>query len=270
MDTIALAAYKLAKNGSDPKKVAELVKQELGSVYTYKGSVDTYDDLLTLSLTTKDVGYVYNVIKTGMNYAWTGTEWDTLGLNFSIADEVTEDGTALVTAKGIYQAIKDISYNDLKDRLVYKEYVTIVAKQEVNFSESNKVLVFHTTGQAPLYPGKYEISCDDYPIFEVETDGGSFDFYIGYNVTATFRLSIDTYDEDGIPYVKYYLELIEYNENNPMWSPRHTFEIKRINIVPLDGMYLPADMATETEVQQMIDTSLQTYDTEIMFLLGGE
>lgn len=49
-----------------------------GSVgaYTFKGSVATSDDLPTLG---NEVGDIYDVQETGMNYAWTGTAWDALG-----------------------------------------------------------------------------------------------------------------------------------------------------------------------------------------------
>lgn len=51
-------------------------------LYKYKGSVATVAALDTI--TTKEVGDVYNVTANGKNYAWTGTEWDDLGGEFSI------------------------------------------------------------------------------------------------------------------------------------------------------------------------------------------
>lgn len=57
------------------------LKSDLTAVYRYKGSVTT-----TAGLPTEDVtiGDVYNVEATGMNYGWTGTEWDPLGEIFEI------------------------------------------------------------------------------------------------------------------------------------------------------------------------------------------
>lgn len=66
-----------------------LGKPDLSNVYRYKGSVATDADLPS----TADVGDVYNVVLTGMNYAWTGTEWDALGVTFdptSIERSITE------------------------------------------------------------------------------------------------------------------------------------------------------------------------------------
>lgn len=67
-------------------------KSDLTNVYSYKGSVATYAALPTEDLTAGDV---YNVESTGMNYAWTGTEWDDLGGSFEIATITTEQIDAL-------------------------------------------------------------------------------------------------------------------------------------------------------------------------------
>lgn len=43
----------------------------------FKGSVNTYADLANIQ--NPQVGDMYNVLDTGMNYAWTGSAWDSLG-----------------------------------------------------------------------------------------------------------------------------------------------------------------------------------------------
>lgn len=67
-------------------------KADLTNVYTYKGSVSN-----VASLPTEDVvaGDVYNVEASGMNYAWTGTEWDALGEIFEISTITNEQIDAL-------------------------------------------------------------------------------------------------------------------------------------------------------------------------------
>ena len=53
--------------------------------YVFKGSVDTYNDLVEISDAWTDkekennAGWVYNVRDTGKNYAWNGTAWDDIG-----------------------------------------------------------------------------------------------------------------------------------------------------------------------------------------------
>ena len=67
-------------------------KSDLTNVYTYKGSVATYENLPTDDLAAGDV---YNVETTGMNYAWTGTAWDDLGGSFEVSSITDEQIDAL-------------------------------------------------------------------------------------------------------------------------------------------------------------------------------
>lgn len=68
-----------------------VTKKDLVTVYQYKGTVETYDELPE-GLGEDDIGHVYNVKDTGMNYAWAGIGaqnadekgWDELGGSFSI------------------------------------------------------------------------------------------------------------------------------------------------------------------------------------------
>lgn len=57
------------------------LKSDLSSVYKYKGSKVNY---AALPESGNEVGDVWNVEDTGMNYAWTGTGWDALGESFTI------------------------------------------------------------------------------------------------------------------------------------------------------------------------------------------
>ena len=57
----------------------ETINQMFGTVYKYGGSVDNFSDLPT-DLTNEQTGVVINVRNpNGMNYVWTGSEWDALG-----------------------------------------------------------------------------------------------------------------------------------------------------------------------------------------------
>ena len=57
------------------------LKSDISTVYKYKGSVDNY---AALPGEDNEVGDVYNLNDTGMNYVWTGTAWDALGQVFTI------------------------------------------------------------------------------------------------------------------------------------------------------------------------------------------
>ena len=53
--------------------VAKQYAESIGAALIYRGSVATYSDLPSTGL---KIGDFYNVLDTGKNYAWTGTEWD--------------------------------------------------------------------------------------------------------------------------------------------------------------------------------------------------
>ena len=52
---------------------AKEIVDSIGTVLHYKGSVATYNDLPSSG---QEVGDMYNVIDTGNNYVWAGTDWD--------------------------------------------------------------------------------------------------------------------------------------------------------------------------------------------------
>lgn len=74
-------------NATVIKIINALVKRHnsLGSIYTFKGSVQTYAELLAIQ--NPNVGDVYNVVQedeehqiaAGSNFVWDGTVWDNLG-----------------------------------------------------------------------------------------------------------------------------------------------------------------------------------------------
>lgn len=77
--------------------------------YVFKGSVDTYDDLEEISDAWTEeekeanTGWVYNVADTGKNYAWNGTEWDSIGGDFAGSgsiDITSSGGTNVITVTG--------------------------------------------------------------------------------------------------------------------------------------------------------------------------
>lgn len=63
------------------------INNKLSTVYRYKGTVATYD---SLPASNRSIGDVYNINDTGMNYAWTGEEWDALGNIEALATTVND------------------------------------------------------------------------------------------------------------------------------------------------------------------------------------
>jgi hypothetical protein len=60
----------------------EHIKESIGQVYIFRGTVDTVADLPTGA----KIGEVYDVLDSGTNYAWTGDRWDSLGAAFDLSE----------------------------------------------------------------------------------------------------------------------------------------------------------------------------------------
>lgn len=67
-------------NSGDPymteSDVADAIAEEVTHTFRYKGSVQEVADL---PATGNEIGDVWDVLETGVNYAWDGTNWDPLG-----------------------------------------------------------------------------------------------------------------------------------------------------------------------------------------------
>lgn len=72
------------------------LKSDLASLYRYKGSVTNY---ASLPVGENTIGDVWNVEATGMNYAWTGEDWDALGQAFQI-ETITNAEIDAITSEG--------------------------------------------------------------------------------------------------------------------------------------------------------------------------
>lgn len=72
------------------------LKSDLASLYRFKGSVTNYASLPAAG---NAVGDVWNVEATGMNYAWTGEDWDALGQAFEI-EAITNAEIDTITSEG--------------------------------------------------------------------------------------------------------------------------------------------------------------------------
>lgn len=88
------------------------IKTDLGSALTYKGSVDTYDELPEDAAVgdTWNVAQAYQSYPAGTNYAWTGSAWDALGGSVDLSGYQTKsDDTLATTAKTVVGAINEVN-----------------------------------------------------------------------------------------------------------------------------------------------------------------
>lgn len=80
----------------------------LQRLYKYKGSVDTYDDLVLID--NNNTGDVWNVLENSMNYCWSGLEWIQLGTTMDLGEMATKtELKQLVEHKYILKITSDIT-----------------------------------------------------------------------------------------------------------------------------------------------------------------
>lgn len=111
---------KIPSNSEVIKILNQIIKRynSLGDLYQYKGSVQTYDDLLAIQ--NPQIGDVYNVIQedaeegiaAGSNFAWNGTEWDNLGMGMDGLVKKINGFTPDDLGAVIFQYIKTIEDDD--------------------------------------------------------------------------------------------------------------------------------------------------------------
>lgn len=102
------------------KILNEIIKRcnSLADVYTFKGSVQTYDDLLAIQ--NPNIGDVYNVVQedaeqgiaAGSNFVWDGTTWDNLGMSLDGLVKKINGFTPDDLGSVVFQYIKNITDND--------------------------------------------------------------------------------------------------------------------------------------------------------------
>lgn len=101
--------------------IYDFISGKLSSVYRYKGSVDTVYQLNEIE--SREAGDVYNVEQDGMNYAWTGEKWDTLGAVLKVDSSVSESGFDAVNGHAVASYVKPM-LKEKQDVLTFDEVPT--------------------------------------------------------------------------------------------------------------------------------------------------
>lgn len=76
------SAFHWSEKARKSAEEAKSIKESLGVVYIFKGSVNTIADLPENA----NIGDVYDVLDSGTNYAWAGDRWDSLGAAFDLSE----------------------------------------------------------------------------------------------------------------------------------------------------------------------------------------
>ena len=112
----------------------------------YKGSVPTYNDLPTEGNLEGDV---WNVTKTDVNYAWTGTDWDPFGSSaVNIVDDLTTGGaTAALSAeqgkvlKGLVDAKADKATSEHLESVISSMPENLVSGVSIVNKNSRNIVI---------------------------------------------------------------------------------------------------------------------------------
>lgn len=89
-DTLVISPKTKQQVDKNTAAIAEL-QEKAAIAYHFKGSKPTFNDLPT---TGNEVGDVWDVKDTGVNYGWTGTEWDELGPLADLEPYLTKEEAA--------------------------------------------------------------------------------------------------------------------------------------------------------------------------------
>ena len=169
------------------KNTTEKIEEALTSVYNYKGSVDTIENLPLIG---NKVGDTYDVkSEGGQNYGWNGESWDSLGVNREATDtdlglikkkdntfntttfigdmtainsdntSITGSGITSVNGEGNFEVSKPTTILASKTNNIAGSTVTISPSSSINLTAARINLV--TTGSANE---GIIINADDMPI----------------------------------------------------------------------------------------------------------
>ena len=134
---------------------------KVSSVYKYRGTVATYQDLPSTGLT---VGDVYNVEADGSNYAWTGSTWDKLGGDVDLSNYYNKTQTDnLLSGKVNTSALNDYYNKTQTDTLLGGKQASITSQNKLSadlVDDTSTTNKFVTASDKSNWNGK--VSLTDY------------------------------------------------------------------------------------------------------------
>ena len=173
-------------------------------IYRYRGSVATVEDLPTDAAE----GDVYNITSTGANYAWTGTEWDNLGVAGAIDPAPVKNSGNPVASGGVYAALEDmqtdIAATGAPDEVtIVKDESGKLVAQDIAIGGDPEDLAsargYIVDELLPWYPGYYETSLAD---FDAATILGRYHVMVHKETTLNappiLLFSANTLSNDGM------------------------------------------------------------------------
>lgn len=219
----------------------------------YKGSVPTYNDLPTEGNLEGDV---WNVTKTDVNYAWTGTDWDPFGSSaVNIVDDLTTGGTsaALSAEQGkVLKGLVDTKVDKVSGKqLSTNDYTTADKKK---FDSLPDYLISRFIGH-DRNANSYGIS---YKKFKFNPESGEFEDTTSSNESEDFDLRAATKEKAGIMTAQ---DKVNLDETLPNAIAKEVQDRE------------DADTALDQKLSQAIKEEADAraeYDDNMMVMLGEE
>lgn len=235
----------IPSNSNVLKILNQIIKRynSLGSIYTFKGSVQTYDDLLAIQ--NPQIGDVYNVIQedeehqiaAGSNFVWDGTIWDNLGGSLAglvqSVNGINPDSLGnvlLPLIKNVTAAGGNIVFTKNDDTTIQvdniKKLYTVWLKQTADLNNLVEAGIYMCGNDS--YAANYE-NCPIQKAFLLEVQAASSDFV--YQFLTQYN---DGSTEAGNQYIRTY-----FNNNWSAWrmagsgSNLTTYtSLEQLNITP--------------------------------------
>ena len=173
-------------------------------IYRYRGSVATVEDLPANA----QEGDVYNITSTGANYAWTGTQWDNLGVVQEIDPAPVKGSGNPVASGGVYAALEDMQTDIAAagapdDVTIIKDESGKLVAQDIAIGGDPADLAsargYIVDELLPWYPGYYETSLAD---FDAATILGRYHVMVHKETTLNappiLLFSANTLSNDGM------------------------------------------------------------------------
>lgn len=223
------------------------VDTKISSVYKYKGTVLTYNDLPSSNLT---VGDVYNIetadsthgVKAGDNVAWTGTTWDVLAGTVDLSgkedksNKVTSissssTNTQYPSAKVVYDELKE--KQDQIDALV-EENTTLKAQIPTGYKKVSSTTLTDVSEGLPI-----ENVTILGAISQKTTEGNQLiNFTSGYYTNNnsnvySFENDILTFSSSQVKSARVYWTITDLIKNNP--GKKLYFSYDNINVTNQEG-----------------------------------
>lgn len=173
-------------------------------IYRFKGSVATVEDLPADAAE----GDVYNITSTGANYAWTGTQWDNLGVVQEIDPAPVKGSGNPVASGGVYAALEDMQTDIAAtgapdDVTIIKDESGKLVAQDIAIGGDPTDLAsargYIVDELLPWYPGYYKTSLAD---FDAATILGRYHVMVHKETTLNappiLLFSANTRSNDGM------------------------------------------------------------------------